>query len=358
MAEQPSGEKTEDATPKRRADARKKGTVAKSVDLVGAISMMVIAFLVPGAIQGLGVGIIQVMKASVTRIPTDVSPASLMTYGTSVAGPLVTAVIPLLLTIMVIGVAINFGQVGFMLSAEPMKPTFEKINPAQGLKRMFSRKAFVDGLKAIAKLGIFSYIVYSAVKNDWTKIVNLATMDTLTASMNLGNILHGILVKIAMVWLVIAAADYFFQRKEVEKQIKMTKDELRREMKEQEGSPELKMAISQRRRKILQGGMAAKLKEATVLVTNPTHFAIAIKYERNSMHAPIVIAKGQDLLALRMKEMARDLELPIIENKPLARALHKQCEAGDFVPRDLFTAVAEVLAFVYKTSEKSRSKAS
>lgn len=358
MAEQPGGERTEDATPKRKTEARKKGTVAKSVDLVGAISMMVIAFLIPGSLQGLGLGIIQVMKASVSRIPTDVSPASMMTYGSSIAGPLISAVTPLLLTIMVIGIAVNFSQVGFVLSAEPMKPTFDKINPGNGIKRLFSRKALVDGLKAIAKLGIFSYIVYTAVQSDWPKIVNLATTETMTAAMNLGNILHGIVVKIAIVWLIIAAADYFFQRKEVDKQLKMTKDELRREMKEQEGSPELKMAIAQRRRKILKGGMATKLKEATVLVTNPTHFAIAIKYERNSMHAPIVLAKGQDHLALRMRELAKDLELPIIENKPLARALYKQCEAGDFVPRDLFTAVAEVLAFVYKQTEKSRRKAS
>lgn len=337
-------------------DARKKGTVAKSTDLVGAIGLLVTALAIPGMIKALGAGTINVIQSTVSRAPHDVSPNSLMSYGLGVAQPLVVAALPMLLILMVVGLAVNFGQVGFVLSAESMKPTFEKINPATGLKRIFSRKSVVEGLKALAKLGIFSYIVYAAVRNDWNQIVAMSHMTAIDATITLGQILHGILVKIAVVWLVIAAADYFFQRKDVDKQLKMTKDELKREMKEQEGSPELKMAIARRRQKILKGGMAAKLKEADVLVTNPTHFAIAIKYERNSMHAPIVVAKGQDFLALKMREIAGQVDLPIVENKPLARALYKQCEPGDFVPRDLFMSVAEVLAYVWRTTEKAKKK--
>lgn len=354
MAEQPSGERTEEATPKRRQDARKRGTVTKSTDLVGAIGLIVVAFLVPGMVQSLAGGLFQVFGTSLTRIPTDVTPHSIGSYVFSVCVPLVAASLPMLFMIMVAGLATNFGQVGFVLSAESMKPTWEKINPASGLKRIFSRRSLVEGLKAMAKMTVFAYIVYSAVSAEWPRLVNMAVMPANESAIAIGAVLHTILIRIAIVWLIIAAGDYFFQRVEVEKQLKMTKDELKREMKEQEGSPEMKMAIAQKRRKILKGGMATKLKEADVLVTNPTHFAIALKYERNSMHAPIVLAKGQDFLALKMREMARDLDLPIVENKPLARALYKQCEPGDFVPRDLFTAVAEVLAYVWRTTEQAR----
>lgn len=356
MAEQPSGERTEEATPKRRQDARKKGTVAKSTDLVGAAGLLAVALFVPGMVQAFGQGSLEVLSNTVARTPQDLSPHSMVSYASAVAAPLAFAALPLLLILLVVGVATNFAQVGFVLSAESMKPTFEKINPATGLKRMFSRKSLVEGLKAVAKLGVFSWLVYAAISNDWSRIVSTGFMSPMDAAMVLGQILHGLLVKIAMVWFAIAAFDYFFQRKEVEKQLKMTKDELKREMKEQEGSPEMKMAIAQRRRKILKGGMVQKLKEANVLVTNPTHFAVAIRYERNSMHAPVVVAKGQDFLALKMREIAGDIDLPIVENKPLARALYKKCEPGDFIPRDLFTPVAEVLAYVWKTTEKARKK--
>jgi flagellar biosynthetic protein FlhB len=137
----------------------------------------------------------------------------------------------------------------------------------------------------------------------------------------------------------------------------MTKQELKQEMKEQEGSPEIKSAQFQKRRQLLKGGMAKQLREADVLVTNPTHFAVAIKYERSKMHAPMVLAKGQDHLALKMREIAAGLDLPIVENKPLARALYAQCEAGDYVPRDMFGPVAEVLAYVYKTIKSRRKSA-
>ena len=138
----------------------------------------------------------------------------------------------------------------------------------------------------------------------------------------------------------------------------MTKDELKREMKEQEGSPEIKAAMFHKRRKLLKGGLASRLREAEVIVTNPTHFAVALKYQRSEMHAPMVIAKGQDYLALKIKEIATDLRVPIVENPPLARSLYKKCELGDFIPRESFAAVAEVLAYVYKSVKSARKSAS
>ncbi|MDI9639343.1 EscU/YscU/HrcU family type III secretion system export apparatus switch protein [Geitlerinema splendidum] len=224
-----------------------------------------------------------------------------------------------------------------------------------GFKRVFSRRGLVEGLKAMAKMAIFGWIAYSIIAKEWASLVGIAWLSPAGAAAVIGGLLHAIFVRIALVWLVIAALDYFFQRKEVDKQIKMTKDELKREMKEQEGSPEIKSAMYQKRRKLLKGGMATKVKEADVIITNPTHFAVAVKYHRNSMHAPQVIAKGQDYLALKIREIAEQVGTPIVENKPLARALYAQCEPGDPIPRDLFMPVAEVLAYVYKSTKRSRA---
>lgn len=355
MPEQPAGERTEDATPKRRQDARKKGTVAKSTDLIGAIGLLVVVMLAPGVVQNVGIGLMSTIRNVVSRPPTDMTPSSMLGFTIDVAKPLVIACAPLMLMICAAGVATSFSQVGFVLSGESLNPTFEKINPFSGLKRIFSKRSLVEGLKAMAKMCLFGWIAYSAVTSDWGKLVALSTMTPFDSAVSLGMIIHGVLTKIAVTWLVISALDYFFQRKEVDNQLKMTKQELKQEMKEQEGAPELKMAMSQRRRRILKGGLAAKLKLADVLVTNPTHFAVALRYERNEMHAPVVLAKGQDFLALKMREIAGDANIPIVENKPLARALYKQCEPGDFVPRELFTAVAEVLAYVWKSTQKAKA---
>lgn len=354
MAENESGERTEDPTPKRRQEARKKGTVAKSTDLTGAITLMAATLAAPSIFGGIASTAIPAFSRQVSQAPKDVTPFSMMGFAQGVAAPWLGGAIALLMVLLVVGLIANVGQVGLLFTAEPMSPKLEKINPMAGAKRIFSRRAAMEGLKAIAKLGIFAWIAFSAISADWQKMTGLVWMDPASSAAVLGGVLHGLMTKIAFVWLVIASVDYFFQRKEVEKQLKMTKQELKQEMKEQEGSPEVKSAQYQKRRQLLKGGLAKQLREADVLVTNPTHFAVAIKYERNSIHAPIVLAKGQDHLALKMREIAAGIDLPIVENKPLARALYKQCEPGDFIPRDLFGPVAEVLAFVYKTVKQRR----
>jgi flagellar biosynthetic protein FlhB len=357
MAENPAGERTEDPTPKRRQDARKKGTVAKSTDLTGAVTLFAAALALPPIATSTAGAVIGAFTTQVGKAPHNVSPASMMGFGQAVMMPWLLGSFAFLAILAGAGLTINLGQVGLMWSTEPIKPKLEKINPGAGFKRIFSKRSAMEGLKAILKMLIFAQITYVAVTRDWEKMVGLMWLAPTQAAGQVGGILHGILVKIALVWLVIAALDYFFQRKEVEKQLKMTKQELKQEMKEQEGSPEIKSAQFQKRRQLLKGGMAKQLREADVLVTNPTHFAVAIKYERSKMHAPMVLAKGQDHLALKMREIAAGLDLPIVENKPLARALYAQCEAGDYVPRDMFGPVAEVLAYVYKTIKSRRKSA-
>ena len=238
------------------------------------------------------------------------------------------------------------------MSAEGLNPTMDKLNPLPGIKRLFSIKSSFEGFKAVAKMLVFGLIAFNSLKAEWSQLVGLSWLTPAQAATFVGGLTHTILQRIAIVWLIIAVADYIFQKKQIDKQLMMTKDELRREMKEQEGSPEVKQAQYQKRRKLAKGGLGTKLRQADVIVTNPTHFAVAIKYDRSTMYAPMVIAKGQDYLAQRIKQMAKEMNVPTVENKPLARALYKQCEAGDYVPRDLFAPVAEVLAYVYQTMKR------
>ena len=355
MAENQTGEKTEEATPRRKQEARKKGTVTKSQEVNGAMAMLVLAFVLPPMVKNFGSSLIEIFRTSFASIPRDITPESMGGFVTSIGKPLLIAGLPVFAILMVVGVAVNFAQVGFVLSAESMKPTAEKINPVAGLKRMFSKRSVMEGLKAMAKLSLFGWIAYAAVKEQWDSLPGLSAMPPAGAAAFIGLLIHKILIRVAITWAVIAIVDYMFQRHQTNEQIKMTKNELKREMKEQEGSPEVKGAMMQKRRQLLKGGMAKAVRDADVLITNPTHYAIAIKYQRNSMHAPMVLAKGQDHLALKMRELAKDAGIPRVENVPLARALYKQCEPGDFVPRELFGAVAEVLAYVYKSTKRAKS---
>lgn len=352
MAGSDGQERTEEATPRRRSDARKKGTVARSTDLTGALVLLTLSFALPAAINQMGPGTMMAFQNAIVNVPKDPSPASIGGFALTLLKPGMLAFAILAGSAMAVGLAANFAQVGFVISGESLQPTFDKINPAQGFKRLFSARAGVEGLKTIIKTLLFGYIAYAAVAGNWDEMIGLAWMTPLAAAAHIGSVIHTVLVRVAFVWLVLAALDYFFQRKQTDKQLKMTKDELKREMKDQETSPELRMAMAQRRRKLSKGRMMDRVQEADVIITNPEHFSVAVKYDRSKMHAPMVVAKGQDYLALRIREMAKAHRVPIVPNPPLARALYRKCEVGDFVPRDMFQAVAEVLAYVYRTLKK------
>jgi len=342
-------EKTEEATPRKRQEARKKGTVAKSVDLVGALSLLTVTFLVPGVSKALGASLLRTFENGVANPPTDLNYSTILGYSGRIMAPSLAAAVPLILAVMVVGVVMNFAQVGFVFSLQPMNPTFDKLNPLNGFKRIFSMRSTVEGMKATFKMMLFGFIAYSCVSADWNKVVGMAWLPPEQGMAIAGSILQTIMMRVSLVWLAMAALDYFFQRHQIEKQLKMSRDELKREMKEQEGSPEVKAAQHRRRRQMAKGALAQRLKNADMVITNPTHYAVAIQYDRSKMHAPMVVAKGQDYLALKIREFATDLKVPIVPNPPLARALYRDCEVGDFVPRELFAPVAEVLAFVMKT---------
>lgn len=356
MAEQPAGERTEEATPRKRQEARKKGSVAKSADLAGASSLLVCALMLPGVIDRLATGLFDSVHSSIVQPSHEIDFSRVMSVFGALLYPALVAIGPLVMCLMVVGLATNFAQVGFVLSGESMKPSWEKVNPLAGFKRLFSMRTTFEGVKATFKLFLFAWIAYVAIRGQWADLANLSYLPPSQAAAKIGLVMHSILVRIAVVWLALAIVDYIFQRKQLDKQLRMTKDELKREMKEQEGSPEIKAAMYHRRRKLLKGGLVSRMREADLVVTNPTHFAVALKYRRNEHHAPMVVAKGQDYLALKIREIAGQEDVPIVENPPLARALYKQCEVGDFIPRDMFAAVAEVLAYVYKSVKKAKAR--
>ena len=357
MAGSDAQERTEEATPKRREDARRKGTVAKSKDLDGAIVLLLFALLLPAALRLTAPEYIQSLKQSFANIPSDLQAQSINRYVWNLLQSAVLIFAPFALLALIIGVATGFAQVGFVFSLESIKPSFDKINPLSGFKRLFSFHSFFEGMKALFKAIVFSCIAWVVVRGNWNALLGLSWMHPLAAVGVLGSLLIKIFLYIALVWIAIAALDYYYQRKHVDKSLRMSKDELKKEMKEQEISQELKANIARKRRKFSRR-MMERIRTADAIITNPTHYAVAIKYERNKMHAPMVVAKGADYLALKIREVARENQIPLVPNPSVARALYKKCEAGDFIPRELYKAVAEVLAYVYKTVQEVQNRSS
>ena len=353
MAEGSAAEKTEEATHRRRLQARRKGTVARSSDLNGAIVLCALMLIFPYALGLIGSGFIQGFRTSLSGLTTDGSMSGFSRAFATALQPCMLGFVILVGTAMVIGVASNFAQVGFVMSGEALSPNLSKLNPLEGLKRIFSFRATFEGAKAVAKSSVFGLLAFSAVRASWQRMFGLSWLQPQQSLMAIADIARTVSIRIAVAWLVLAGIDYFFQRKQTNKQLRMTKDEVKQEMKEMEQSPELRMAMAQRRRK-LQRRMMAAVKEADAIITNPTHYAIAVKYDLGKQHAPMVVAKGADLMAARIREEAAKYRVPIVPNPPLARALFKVCEVGDFIPREYFQAVAEVLAYVYKTLKRVR----
>ncbi len=350
-----SQERTEDATPRRRQEARKKGTVTRSIELVHSLVLIGLLASLPMLLPGIASGMRSTVSIGLGHFPTNLQTGDMLNHVAAISLPSLLAFLPLLGVIVFMSVGANMAQVGFLVSTEAIQPKFAKINPLNGVKRLFSMQAGMEGLKAMAKTALFGFLAYQVVAANWPLLLTLSYYTPIEATAIVGDILRTIIVRVAMAWLVLAAVDYFFQRKQIDKQLKMTKEEVKQEMRQNEQSPEIRAAMAQRRRRLLRGRTAQAVRSADVIITNPTHFAVALKYDRDSMHSPQVVAKGADFLAAKIRELAEESKVPIVPNPPLARQLYKRCEVGDFVPRELFQAVAEVLAYVYSTLKKVKA---
>ena len=350
-----AGEKTEKATPKKRQDTRKKGQVAKSMELSGA-SVLMAAFLCLMIFGGY-------IRDHVVRLFTDVFLNRLSMevtvdnvvmllgeYGIQI----LMLIAPLFICVLVIGLAVNYMQVGFLLSGEAVKMKFSKIDPIKGFKNIASMRSLVEFAKSIFKLTIIGYLVYTSLWSARQGLSSLSQMSPEAIYHFTADVTLSLGIKIGVGLIVLAALDYIYQKYEYEKNIRMSKQDIKDEYKKMEGDPLIKGKIRERQRRMALQRMMQEVPKADVIITNPTHFAVALKYEGSSMEAPQVIAKGQDYMALKIKEIAKKNGVITMENKPLARALYQRTEIGDSIPGDLFQAVAEVLAYVYKLKGKAK----
>ena len=347
-----ASEKTEQATPKRLADARSKGQVAKSMDLVAAIGFLG-AVLVFASVSGNtitnGIGYLAQSIAQLSQASSFEGSYGLLFMNAIAA--FANLVWPMLVAAMVLGVLANVAQVGFLASLEPLKPSFERLNPIEGIKRMFSMKALFDLLKAFLKLGLVGYAAYLGIRGEITTLLLVGYAEGLGALVAAGSVLMRVAVRVGVIYLIIGVADFLFQRYEHSKNMKMSKQETKDEHKQAEGDPQIKARQRERQRMLATTRMFSEIPTATVVITNPTHFAVALKYDENG-GAPIVCAKGCDYLAQRIIAKAKEHRVPVVAEAPVARALYKQVELGREIPIDLYRVVAEILATIF--AEKGR----
>ena len=348
-----AGEKTEEPTAKRKADARKKGQVGRSQE-VNAAFVLLVGFLILRLLGGNAVAEIMNYSTYVFgNLNQDINEESIMQMFIAMIILLAKTSMPLMVFIMIIGLAMNIAQVGFMFTTEQLQFNPGKLSPISGIKRMFSKRSLVELVKSLIKIIIIGYFVFSYLSEEIFQIPKLIYMDLIAGLMKMSDSIFTLAFKIIGVFMIMAFLDYAYQKWQNTQDLKMSKQEVKEEFKQQEGDPKIKGKIRQKQRQMAMARMMQEVPKADVIVTNPTHFAVALKYE-SGMSAPVVIAKGQDLVAQKIKTIARENQVPIVENKPLARAIYASVEVGGLIPHELYKAVAEVLAYVYRLKHRNR----
>ena len=359
----PGGEKTEPASQKKLSDARKKGQVAKSKEIVNAVYLVAVFVFLKIYLGTLGEGFIESFTKFYSMISKYGKNAEDMRLGVGLAilGEMLIDVALLIAPFLLIGFLLYFigdlVQVKWKISYEVLKPKFDKFNPVNGFKRMFSTQSLINLLKSIAIVGICIYIVYSELIDNVNALYNLYDVTLQQGIEFAGDMVLSIAIKISVFYLAIGVIDYIFQIRKFKNDMMMTKQEVKDEYKQSEGDPTVKSQIRRKMREVSQRRMMQKLPEADVVITNPTHFAVAIKYDLSVASAPVVVAKGEDYLALKIKEVAKEHNIEIVENKPLARALYHSVDIDEEIPQELYQAVAEVLAYVYNSKNKAVPRA-
>lgn len=356
----PGGEKTEAPTGKRISDTRKDGKVAKSREVGNAAVLLVFFIYLKNSAQTMGQGFTDLFKNIYNGIPDNIVPyEGFFPYKTldvifdTTIVQMGKIVIPIFAIICLTAWLADFVQVRFMFTTKPLKPKLSKLNPMNGIKRLFSLSTIMELFKSILKVGLIAYIVYDFFIKNWKKLFLLYDMPLFQAIGLIGSMVVDLGIKISAFYIIIAVVDYVYQKRKFNEDIKMTKQEVKDEWKDQEGDPTVKNKQRQRMQEASRRRMMKKLPEADVVITNPTHYAVAIKYDADLYDAPFVIAKGADYLAQKIKDAAKENNIEIVENKPLARMLYANVEIGQVVPPELYQAVAEVLAFVYHLKGKS-----
>ena len=344
MAKDPS--KTEKATPRRRQKAREEGQVAKSQDIPISASLLVIFiflfFYFPFAYKELYRYFTYIFSDPIHLILSQNHLSIIETIKI-----LAILIFPVFLTLFLVGFISNVAQFGFLFTLKPLTPKLDKINPISGLQRLFSIKTLFELLKNLFNLAVATTVAYFLIKKLLEDVFKFASVPVNQDSYFLIKYTLIMILAFALLSIPISIIDFFFRKHEYEENIKMSKHEVKEENKLYEGNPQIKSAIRKKQREMSLTRMMAEVSKADVVITNPTHYAVALSYKKKQMQAPKVVAKGKDNVALKIKEKAKELNIPIEENPPLARTLYESCEIGDFIPENLYKAIAKILAKIY-----------
>lgn len=349
-------EQTEKATPKRREEARKKGQVARSTELAGSVIFLAVVLILHAFFAPMMNSLEGGMRAYFSRIGQtggDFTIRTVTPLFIQAAAGVVMVVFVVFAIAFVIGIVANVAQFGFLFTFNSIKPSFSKLNPINGFKNMFSRRTFVQLGKQLLKLGAVALILYVEISKNITFFASVGQTSPATMIEMTMNLIYDIAWKFGMLLVVVGLIDYAYERWQLEDSLKMSKQEVKDEWRQSEGNPEAKGALKKRQREMSRRRMMQAVPRATVVVTNPTHFAVALEWDDVAMEAPVVIAKGADLIAKRIRDLAREHNIPIMENPPLARTLYDKVEIDQAIPPNMYAAVAQVIAFVYKLKRKT-----
>lgn len=352
----PGGEKTEPATAKRLKEAREDGKVAKSKELSSAVDLIALFLTLKIFVSYVGNGFLEEFSAVYNKIP-EIAQSSGKGMTAFTASQILKMALTDSLKIMIpflgIGVAVAFFigivQVGWKVSTKPMKPKLDKFNPINGFKRILSKESLFELVKAILKIGLIAYVAYTCIKDQKENLFILYEIPLSQAIALCGSIVIDTGLKISIVYLLVGILDWAYQKHRFNEEMKMTKQEVKEEFKNTEGNPEIKSRQRSKMREVSQRRMMQDVPKADVVITNPTHLSVAIAYDNEKASAPVVLAKGEDYMALKIREVAKENKIEIVENKPLARTLYATVDIGQEIPPELYQAVAEVLAMVYHT---------
>lgn len=348
------GEKTEPATHKKLEDARKEGQVAKSREIANGLGLLSLFLVLKVGVGRIGIQMMEIFPGFYDRIPDFATywRGEMPAQDTkAVFALMLEKALIIILPVLLVGVLVAFlsdvAQVKWKPTMKPLKPKFSKLNPLKGFKKILSIHSIVELVKSILKILLIVWICYGYLKDKWIFLFQVYDMPLMQAVGLAADVVIDLGIRVSAVYMVIALADFIYQKVKFKNDMKMTKQEIKEEYKQQEGDPQIKGKIRQKMQEASRRRMMQDLPQADVVITNPTHYAVAIKYDPDVADAPLVIAKGQDYMASKIKEVARENKIEIVENKPLARMLYANVDIGQAVPPELYQAVAEVLAFVY-----------
>ncbi len=349
------GERTEKATPKRLRDEREQGNVFLSgeiVPLVGLLAVLyTLQFLSPFILGAITKGFDTFLSHAASL--DTIAVADLRPLFMEGAAMFAVAAVPAVLVAILVAVAVTMAQTKGLVSGKAVQPQFNRLNPLNGLKKIISLRGLVELLKAIVKILVLGYVIYNKFVERFGELPRLMEMDFIQVLPYTAAFLMDIVTSVASIYIFVVAADYLYQRWQYEKDLRMTKEEVKEEYKQTEGSPQIKGRIKQKQREMAMSRMMQSVPEADVIIRNPTHYAVAIRYTVGTQNAPTVLAKGADLVALRIIKLGEENDVMIVENRPLAKSLFDTVAIDNEIPADFYQAVAEVLAYVYSVEGKN-----